>query len=275
MIFLTLIISEKNVINEVNIFSQCLYYFIIQSFCSIIFLLVVSFDTLFFYNIFMIIVIILKLGVSPFFFWVFKICNYLSSFMLFFILNFQKIPLLFFFFSFDPRLIMSFIIFNMFVGAILLLKRKRLVEFLVSSRVCFFNWFFFCVLWSILGLVLFFFKYIIFNFNFVGFKKFIYFYEIRTFFFLKIIITITFLIGVPPLIFFFYKFYILKSLSQLSRFNFVLISWIFSLICIICYFNFFFFLIINKENFYRNNFYLKNNDYILLVSSSFCSIMFF
>lgn len=114
-------------------FRSSVNYFVIQEFLGLLFLISYFFIIQFF-------ILIIKVGVSPFHFWVFSVSNILNSFILMWFLTFQKLPFL-------PVIILLFVFYFLLfflLGLIFcylqifLLKNFKSI-FVVSSTESF-NW---------------------------------------------------------------------------------------------------------------------------------------
>lgn len=271
VIFLIVIVYERDRIKSSESFRQPLYYFLLQSFCSTLFLFLISQDYIILKEKIILAVVIFKLGLIPFHFWIFKICEYLSLMPLFFLLNFQKIPLLIFLWNDRYKIVFYILLINLIFGITFLYKRKNITEFLIRSGICFMNWILFILIWNILGFILFLSKYFLFNFLFLRLKKFSFYNNYRISFFIKIFLLGVFLVGFPPIIFFYYKIYLIKFITLNFNFLFNFLIWIFSFLCLICYFNFFFFNFFNTKNLYCKLEIVKNKE-IFMILTIFISI---
>lgn len=265
VLFLVLICSSRIASREVDIFSQSLYYFLIQSTASIILLVLFSREDFFSKNYLIILVSILKLGIFPFHFWVYKISEYLGVILLFIILNIQKIPLLIFISNYDFDLFFMRILINIIGSCVFLFYRESLTRFLVSSRICFFNWIFFIIIWRVIGFILFLCKYLIFNLRLLSIKKLRRMADFNIFYSFKIILISVFLMGLPPFFYFFMKLYLVGIFLNLGRARAMLVLWLFSFVCLVCYFNYFIGLIFKNSALYTSFQYLKKSDLVILL----------
>lgn len=274
IIFLIFVVAEKINLNELNSFSQCLYYFILQSRASIFFLILFTNENFYFKDLFLLLIVLFKLGAVPFHFWIYQICEYLNFFRLFIILNFQKVPLIFLVFSYNFNLIFIFLVFNMLVGCYFLFSSNKLINFLVRSRICFINWIIFIFFWRMVGFFIFLIKYFIFNYVFLSLKKFIFYYEYGLFFFFKLFFLRLFLVGFPPMSFFYFKFYLINFLMANRNIIVILLIWFFSFLCLLSYFNFFFFNFFKLLNYYNTKNFIFFFDAVYLVFFLFSFIFF-
>lgn len=126
-------------------FSRMLNYFIIQEFLGLIFL----FFGIFIFQLF---ILLIKVGASPFHFWVYSIVYSLDGYILIWFLTFQKIPfisvLIYYKISFFFLILIFGILFCYF--QIFFLKNYKLM-FLISSTESF-NWVIFGFLGGVLSL---------------------------------------------------------------------------------------------------------------------------
>lgn len=119
-------------IKEVRGYSSIVNYFFIQEVLGVLFLLLYFIGLQF-------LVLIIKIGVSPFHFWVITVAIFLSSFNFIWFLTFQKLP-------FIPILItfLSFMLVFLFIGFIVCYYQMFLIKIfkllLIVSSVERFNW---------------------------------------------------------------------------------------------------------------------------------------
>lgn len=272
ILFLCLIASEKVFNRELDNFSQSLYYFIIQSISSILLLLFFSMEMFTSKNILILFLLIIKLGVVPFHFWSYKICQYLRIAPIFVLLNFQKIPIIIFLSEFDFKLILILILVNMIIGCLYLMWSNCLVSFIVSSRICFFSWIIFILFWRILGFILFFFKYLLFNLILISLKNCANRLDYRMAYALKLIFLTIFVLGLPPFFYFFFKFYLICAILQNGNLSLIFVVWMFSFFCLVAYFNFFSMFIFMKKEVYSSHQLLKIQELTAMFFILFCII---
>lgn len=120
-------------------FSGGVNYFIFQEALGLIFLIFLGAGLQFF-------ILILKVGVSPFHFWVYRVISYLDGYLLMWFLTFQKLPflaVLSYLFSFKFFFLLRFGIFVCYLQIYVLKNFKYL--FFVSSTESF-NWLFFSLI---------------------------------------------------------------------------------------------------------------------------------
>lgn len=273
LIFLVLLCRDKSYNNEVDIFYQTLYYFIIQSLCSILLLMIFSNEGFLIKNLAIFSLLCVKIRAIPFHAWSFKLCKYLSAKNIFFLLNIQKIPLILFILCYRIELSLVLILINSLGGILLILYRKNFTDFLVSSSLCFLNWLIMIFVWSGLGFILFISKYLAFNAVILRIKKFCGYYDRNLFRRLKFITIVIFLIGLPPFRYFFFKIYIMKFLVNVGRVSMLILIWIFSFVCLISYFNFFLRLLIKNYPLYISFQSLKGLDFLLVLYFLFSVIL--
>lgn len=265
VLFVVLIRLDKSVLNERDLFSQRLYYFVIQSLSSVFILIFFSIESFILKDYFLLFILVLKLGIIPLHFWVYKVSEYLRLKILFFILNIQKIPLLIFISTYRIKMVILVVIINIILGSLFLFFRSSFTEFVVSSRICFFNWIFLVFIWRMLGFFLFFAKYLFFNFILLNLKKFCNHNDYTIFKSIKVLFILTFLIGLPPFFYFFAKFYILSLLLKFRSIFVLAVSWLFSFSCLVSYFNFFSYLIFSSNSLYNRVQYFEKKDLIIVI----------
>lgn len=230
------------------------FYFLVQRFSSILLLFYLFWQKNFCIDFFIVLILFLKSGIVPFHYWVFKLAKQLISVPLVLMLTVQKFPIMVFFLSYNFYDIYFPLVINLIFSFLLLFYRKEYREFLVSSRICSFNWFLLTSFIRILGFIFFFIKYLTLTYFFVKIKNQLYLYFYCSYFYLKIIFLCAFMCGLPPLFFFFTKYYVLRTLFVNSSILFFILLWIFSFVCLASYFKFFFFFFFFNTKIYLNFF---------------------
>ena len=247
-----------------------IFYFFVQSISSIFLLRDFFFSgDLFIFNceaIFFL-ALTLKLGIFPFFFWAFKLCDYLSLFIFWLILTLQKIPFFLIFFSNFNNWLILILVFSFIRGSVLILFSNRFNFIIVSS--------------SVLSTFLIFY---IFRLDFLFFFFFFFFYSVRIFLLLKvyfkdynsrlnflvILFLFRFFLGLSPLSLFFFKLSLTTFFSLYASSLELLIFWGFRFLALFGYMKFCYFL------FYRGtNFYFYSVSYEKKIIFFFLSMVFF
>lgn len=210
LITLTFIFLQK----KQGFYSISLNYFLLQEFIGFLFLVFVFFNIQLF-------ILLIKVGVSPFHFWIFSIFSMSDNFILMWFLTFQKLPFL-------PVLffIFNFLYFSLFFVGILFCYYQLFTinnyKFIIAlSSTESFNWLLLGIFMGFFGFLLFSFYYflnICFLMNYQNFGDSINFYLELSLVFLNIPLSFTF----------FLKIFILRIISVLSSF-FIL----FILICML------------------------------------------
>lgn len=231
--YILLILFSDLFFNSGFNFNQCLFYFIIQSIGSMLFLLCFLLTQELYLDFFLVLSIFFKLGLSPFHFWFYKLIYFLPLVGVVFLLTFQKLPLFFLLSEFSNLFFWSGLILNLVVGGFFLYFSNRVMELLASSSI-------YITFWLLLFYLI--------NFSFFFFFILIYFFYI--FLFLRgvffshklikknVVSSIVFLMGLPPFLLFFFKFYgVLFVRTELNFLFWVL--WIFTFLPVVCYFKFF------------------------------------
>lgn len=274
IIFISTIVFQKSQNDETDIFSQCLYYFVIQSTTSVLLLVLFSNEAFILKDILILSLISIKMGIVPFQFWSYKISNYLSSFNIFIILNLQKIPLIIFLVNYNLNIILPILLVNIVVGALFLSSRNNFLDVIVRSRICFFNWLIFIILWTAWGFVLFFVKYLLFNVILLQIKDFTGFSRKNLFFNFKLLFLLVFILGLPPFIYFFYKFYIISITIKVGGVSLFTFLWLFSFLCLVSYFNFLIPFLGRYSNIYKTANIVKPIEILIFFSIILSIIMF-
>lgn len=218
----------------------CLFYFLIQRFCSLGFLyrsyfLGIGLELL--GNILSCLFLIFKSSLFPFQFWMFKIRNYLRNLLYWALLSLQKIPvfIIIFFFNF-PFLSEFFVICSIF-GSTYIFICYNLREVLICSSIFSSFWFFFS---SILRIN--FFLFLLAPYTAFLLVLILAIRNLSYKIFSKIFLFISFLftLGLPPIRLFFFKFFVV----EFFLFNFglleLLILWLSSFFCLFGYIKFFY-----------------------------------
>lgn len=138
-------------------FSSLVNYFIIQEFLGLVFLI-------FNFSILQYFIILFKLGVAPFHFWIFSIINNINGFGVVWFLTFQKlpfIPVFFYFFSFS---FFYFLLFGVIFCCLQIFICKSYKGILVISSTESFNWILIICSFSIFSSLFFVFYYFFFLF---------------------------------------------------------------------------------------------------------------
>lgn len=215
MTLFILLISDLNLNTRKNI---CLFYFLIQSLGSFLFLYGVLLDDVF-KIIYATTGLTLKLGLFPLYFWVYKISISLTSFNFTILITYQKLFGLYYLFMFfySYVIIDYLIVSNAIVGCYLIYISKNLKEILISSSI--YNSLFFILLYHMNFeiLVIFVICYFSFLFLLVRMKLCDRLYYYITF--------IVFLCRFPPLRPFFIKIFLLSNWFTLMRFSCSVIFW--------------------------------------------------
>lgn len=186
--------------------SQYIYYFILNSFFSLVFLIasIVSTTISIFRDFMIIISLFFKLGLYPFYYWVINLGQHTSSFFFFFLMSFQKLYLLCFSFNYLSGWLFQFFFVSSFFASIYLFKRDTTIDLLVYSSIYTRVWFLladYCG--SYIFLIYFFLFYRLFLISFLFSSS---FKDHRIGLFL-IVFCAMFLFGLPPINFFFLKLF--------------------------------------------------------------------
>lgn len=227
----------------IEIFNQRFFYLIVQSIGSLLFLLrningyIIE---IFGLNVNVLITfrIILKIGIFPFHTWIFFVYKYFSKIRVFFILTFQKIILFIILFIINKLLLLPVLLINLVFGSIILFKRIELNNLLICSSIYSSVWVYMFFNSSFTFMIIFFFYYLIHIFMVIShFTNIMMETSIIILFYS---LSILFLLGLPPIGLFFFKFF--SIFINLSNFNitFNLVIWTFTFLATLGYFIFFF-----------------------------------
>lgn len=250
--FIPLLINSNNKLSKFSN-SSMIYYIIQVGASSFLFIriLIIKINLIFmninFFMIFLQIRLILKLGASPFHWWLVKIINNVRWINCFIILTLQKIAPLFILININNRLIIYIsIILSGFIGSLLGLNQTSLKLVIVYSSINHMSWIFmsilidfyilliYLIIYSLNNLIIcIFFSY--FNINYLSqvykFNNMSYFMK-----FLVIIIFIS-IAGIPPIFGFIPKFFVFILIVNNRFFIECFIFIIFTLIVLFYYIN--------------------------------------
>lgn len=270
--FCLIMLLEKGTLLKMGSSNFVLYYFVIQSSSSILFLRNFSFldwGSIFNIEHIFLVSIILKIGLFPLFFWVFTLRGRMGLIRLFILLTFQKIPLfpaLFILNSFRLELILFF---SFLRGSILLLFRKNFLFICISSSITY-------------RLILYFF----FVFSFKLFLGFFFLYRL----FLRILLRLLkngeplnlsllfwcfcFFLGLPPIGLFFFKLVLSQELFHYFGSLEVISFWLFTFLGLVGYLKFFYSSFYRVDLLYHKIIYSVKRSLFLLFSFFFSIILF-
>lgn len=212
LLFIMIIYTFKGIRFKQEIFDLTIFYFLIQSIASILLLRDFFFSEDFFIfnsDLIFILSILIKLGIFPFFYWVFKISNFLNYFSLSLLLTFQKIPFFCILFSSFNSYIFFILFFSFFSGSILVVYRKRFIPLLVASSIRRRFWVFYLFGYRFNFFLFFYLIYRIFLFYIISCYNYTFKSSLKFWFRL---IFFAFLLGLPPFRLFFFKFSIINSI---------------------------------------------------------------
>nr|AYG51202.1 NADH dehydrogenase subunit 1 [Metastrongylus salmi] len=137
-LMMTLIIVILN--KYTSSFSSIFNYFVFQESLGLVFLLL-------FFGYFPFLIMMMKIGISPFHFWLFKVINSMLGFSLVWFLTIHKLPFLLVFFQLYYLGLVYFLIFGLLVCLFQVFFMKSFKDLLVISSVESMNW-------LVLGLVI-------------------------------------------------------------------------------------------------------------------------
>lgn len=189
---------------------MCFRYLVSQSIGSIMFItgsILVRGQESFIFQIYMIIGLLIKIGIFPFHRWVYNLCASIPITLVALLLTIQKIPVLLLLTYIKLEVSYSIITLRSIFGSLFLIYRENIRELIVSSSLYFTFW-----VW------------VIFQLRSIWFMVIYILYAIRTIIVLgasenidkgiiesseklNIVISIIFLVGIPPIRMFFFKAY--------------------------------------------------------------------
>lgn len=260
ILFIFMIVRIDGLKYKQEIHDLIIFYFIIQSIASILILRDFFFSREFFiFNSEMIFIcaILIKLGIFPFFFWIFKVSQFLNKKALCILLTLQKVPFFFVLFnSFNFSL--SFILFFSFIsGSVLIFYRLDIIFLIVASSVASRYWIFYLYSYSFFFFIFYFSLYSIFLFSFFYRIEYNFLNSLNSLFF---IFLFTFLLGLSPISLFFFKFYTMFFFLINYKVLEIVSFWILRFLCLFGYRKFFFKSFFFNFEIYSSvfYFYLKN-----------------
>lgn len=270
--FIFYFFSYKGINLKEFTFNQCLFYFIIQSIGSFLFLIgYILQNSLIRYDLIFLLRISIKLGIFPFHFWIFNMSLQIPIFCLFFLLTFQKIPLIVVSSSLYNEFLFLILLVNLIWGSWLIFRRKNIEWILVRSSIYSLIWIFIFYFTRIMLFFSFCLFYFFSNLGLVLIKSNLILNKWSRVFFLFFII---FLISYPPFPLFFTKIISLNFILNNSVIFFIVI-WRFTLFARISYINFSLFYFFNIERIYKLKFLEKKFIIFLIGSMSSFSLLFF
>nr|YP_008963971.1 NADH dehydrogenase subunit 2 [Hypodontus macropi]AGY95414.1 NADH dehydrogenase subunit 2 [Hypodontus macropi] len=149
-LLMTLVFVALN--KGVNGYSSLFNYFVMQESLGLVFLM-------FSVGYFQALIVMLKIGVAPFHFWVFSVTNGVFGFNLMWFLTFQKLPFLLIFLQLMISELIFLLVFGLFSCLFQMLLMKTYKNLLVLSSTESFNWIVLGFLMSFLNVLFIFFYY--------------------------------------------------------------------------------------------------------------------
>ena len=198
---------------RVNSYRALFNYFVMQESLGLLFLM-------FSYGYVQLLIVIFKIGIAPFHFWIFGVTNRVFGFNLMWFLTFQKLPFLLIFLQIITRGVVYLLILGLLLCLFQILLIKTYKNLLILSSTESFNWITLGFLMSFLNVFFIFIYYFLliliiipkFEFfnvnNFVGWE------------------TILIFINLPFSVNFFVKIFSLREILKVQRFNFLFLLFI-------------------------------------------------
>nr|YP_009500714.1 NADH dehydrogenase subunit 2 [Homotoma ficus]AWU48935.1 NADH dehydrogenase subunit 2 [Homotoma ficus] len=224
MMFIFLILIKKNMFST----ESSMKYFLIQCSGSLIFLLSLSSNLIYFYEWPLIqalvppIALMLKSGIAPLHSWMPEIIKNINPFSFFLFLTLQKIPLLMILFSFWSKMTIWISVINIVIGSLTGIIQSSMIKMLISSSISNTGWMMLSLLKSNLLFLFQFFIYTILIFTLIKMmntEKVKWMIQINSSnLFKKMIISMNMLSmsGMPPLLGFMPKWIIIKKMFMLT-----------------------------------------------------------
>nr|YP_009186328.1 NADH dehydrogenase subunit 2 [Parastrongyloides trichosuri]BAT21169.1 NADH dehydrogenase subunit 2 [Parastrongyloides trichosuri] len=243
-------------INKSNYsFHGLLNYFVIQEFLGLVFLLLN-------FSYFQLFVLFLKVGVSPFHFWIFSVVNSIYGWGVLWFLTFQKLPffpVILYFLDFSFYFV---ILLGIFVCYFQLFVLKSYKSLLVISSTESFNWIIFLAFFSIFNGFLFFCYYIVLMFFLIEYSS----KKNQDFFSWELVLLF---MNIPLSLNFFIKIFSFISLLDVSSFVFLFVLFLMflSMLC------FGFWLVNMSTKFYFYNVLNFNSFYFFIYPVMFLCLI--
>ena len=210
-LLITLVFVVLN--KRVNSYRALFNYFVIQESLGLLFLM-------FSYGYLQLLIVMFKIGIAPFHFWIFRVTNRVFGFNLMWFLTFQKLPFLLIFLQIITRGVIYLLIFGLLLCLFQILLIKTYKNLLILSSTESFNWItlgflisflnvFFIFIYYFLLILIVIPKFEFFNVNnFVGWE------------------TMLIFINLPFSVNFFVKIFSLREILKVQRFNFLFLLFI-------------------------------------------------
>nr|YP_009228545.1 NADH dehydrogenase subunit 2 [Phyllocoptes taishanensis]ALK03808.1 NADH dehydrogenase subunit 2 [Phyllocoptes taishanensis] len=249
-----------------------LYYFLMQSLGSIGFLtsfLFLSYDDVS-TQIFSVLSLMLKLGLPPFHFWMFKLSVHINKFSLAVLLTLQKAPLVVFLFFFYSGMMTGLSSVFLVLGSLMMIGSRSLIFLLVSSSIYLTGWLLVIFSKFFWGFMIFYFLYFLMVvLLFQGSESCYWMYNLNS----KLFISFLFFLGLPPMPMFFFKFYAFDAIMANFTLG-LLVALVFSsFVALMGYFKFFFSSFTNK-NFLYHSVSKPSSMYVFMSLSVMSAIVF-
>lgn len=208
-LILCLSIENKSWLNF-NTVDYMFYYFLIQNIISMIFLIVAIRDPfrgnfVFHRSSVLTILILMKIGIYPFSFWVYKISRKMNRYSFIILMTFQKIPIFPLIEVISREIILYILILNIFIGSIFIMVRNNLIYLIIRSSIYRFLWIYIFFINSVEISLCYYFIYTI--ILILALKK-----EFKSRKLLRLMVLLMFRLNNPPLGSFFLKFNLLSDI---------------------------------------------------------------
>lgn len=268
--FCLIILIEKSIYVKMDSTNYIIYYFIVQSRASILFLSNYSFldwGSIFNREHIFLVSMILKIGLFPLFFWIFTLRRRLSFIRLLILLTFQKIPLFSIIYNLNSHRLELILFFSFIRGRLILLYRNNFLFICISSSISY--------------------SFILYFFFFFSFKFFLGFFLLYRLFLGSMLMLLRldsplnrqllfwcfcFFLGLPPMGLFFFKLLFAQEIYFLFGRLEVLSFWAFTFLGLMGYLKFFYYSFYRLEILHYKNTYPLKRTLFLLFSFFFCIV---
>lgn len=270
VVFIIFILSySKDKTN--TIIESSFFYLIVQGIGSSLFLLRVRYKDYFnfitYLNLDFILFssLLVKLGFFPFQIWIFVISKIIEEHFIIFLLTLQKVPRFTVLVSINFDYTINILAINIAIGRIMLLNTNNLKNLLVSSSLYTSIWiilFFFRSPFLFLGFV---FSYFLNNFYILKNENSLYLKIYSPIEFIIGIVSILFVLGLPPLGLFFIKFFSINILILSITSFFFIFVWFFTFIRTFGYFFYFIKIFLRMRSLFKSSFRFSSEFKITLL----------
>lgn len=259
--FSLVLLVDKTFSSKQDRLNYLVFYFLIQSRASILFLSNFCFrdwGSIFNVDNIFLLSLVLKIGLFPLFFWVFRIREALRFLGLFLLLTFQKVPLLIGLFCCDSPILFYVLLLSLISGSLILFFSPRFISIILRSSISYRFIIFLLFIYSFKFFIFFFLTYRFFVFialNFFFEKDFL---SDRVLF-----LVFSFFMGLPPLSLFFFKYLFRFEIVSLFGYSELLLFWACRLLRLVGYLKFFYYSFYERSYLYFKGSPLSKTGYLI------------